>query len=273
MKFFLYVTAWFVMALASPVEAQNHISPDEINIQNKTTKIKTYKSDQLTERPVLVVALHGDAPFNNPSYQYAFARQIVAQAKNTISIGMLRPGYTDSLGRTSDGVRGEAIGDSYDKPRIDQIATAIEQLNIYYNAGKVIVAGHSGGSAITAKLIAAYPTLIDHAVIVSCPCNINAWRADMYKTSKYEGFNGQLNVVSPIDVVDSVSADTSISIYVGDNDNVTQEYLSLQYYNHLSTLGKKADLHVLKGEHDIFLHEEIINSIISKVKEFNKALP
>ncbi len=269
MKFFLHITTGLMMALASPAEAQTHVSPDEISIGNTVTRIKTYQSGGLTERPVLVVALHGDAPFNNPSYQYAFARQIADQAKNTVSIGLLRPGYTDGLGRMSDGIRGETVGDNYDKPRIDQIAAAIQQLGIHYNAGKIILAGHSGGSAITAKIIAAYPALIDHAAIVSCPCNVNAWRSDMYQRSNYEGFNGPLTVVSPIDVADSVSDDVTVSIFVGNNDSTTKKYLSRQYYERLSKLGKKVELHVLDGEHDIFLHRKILNSIIAKIREFN----
>ena len=64
----------------------------------------------------------------------------------------------------------------------------------------MILAGHSGGSAITASLIALYPHLVDHAVIVSCPCNINAWRKDMYVSSNYDGFKGDLDGISPIDL-------------------------------------------------------------------------
>ena len=262
--FALLLTSW------SPVVAQQtHVSDDEVVVQDVTTQVRTYFGEGRTEQPVLVVALHGDAPFNNPSYQYAFAKLIAAQAPNTIGVGLLRPGYTDGEDRRSDGIRGDTVGDNYDAPRIGQIAAAIQQLEAHYNAGKIILAGHSGGSAITAKLIAAYPDLIDHAFVVSCPCNINAWREDMTKLSGYEGFRGPLDVVSPVDVVADISDETSVSIFVGDKDKTTQEYLSREYFEKLIGQNKKTTLTVLDGEHNIFLHKKIIASVVEAIASLN----
>lgn len=269
MKAFLSVFVLVPMLFSVSAAAQTHVSSGEVVVDGVVTKIRTYESEGLTERPVLLVALHGDSPRRNPSYQYGFARTVAAQVKNTISVGLLRPGYSDDADRRSDGVRGETVGDNYDKPRIDQIAAAIQQLGTHHNAQQIVLAGHSGGSAITAKLIAAYPALINHAVIVSCPCDIPAWRADMYEFSKYEGFRRELDVVSPIDVASSISDETSISMFVGDNDRVTQEYLNRAYFNELIKLNKNAELTILPGEHNIFMHEQIISSIVAKISQMN----
>ena len=269
MRNWLYAAALLLVSLTPAMATETHVSKDVVVVDGVTTQIRTYESERLTGNPILLVALHGDSPRRNPSYQYAFARTVAKQVENTISVGLLRPGYRDDADRRSDGVRGEAVGDNYDKPRIDQIAAAIEQLRKHHKAGKIILAGHSGGSAITAKLIAAYPKLVDHAVVVSCPCDIPAWREDMYLLSEYEGFKRPLDVVSPIEVAGSISDKTSVSIFVGDNDPVTKVYLSQAYHEELIRQGKEADLTIIPGEHNIFLHEQIVASIISKIADIN----
>jgi predicted esterase len=245
---------------------------EEVKVQNVCTKIKTFKSETMTKEPILLIALHGDSPFNNPSYQYRFASQIANKSENVISVGMLRPGYTDHLKRTSDGIKGNAVGDNYDATRIEQIAKAIQKLKSHHNASKVILSGHSGGAAITAKLIAIYPKLASHAFVVSCPCDINAWRADMYKKSQYAGFDGKLDVSSPTDLVSRVSDETKISIFVGDKDDIAKPYLSKKYEKALRDAGKQVHLAEIHGDHNLFLNKEIIKSIIDVVGDYNKAL-
>jgi len=245
--------------------AKNSVIYNEVIVDDVSTKIMTYKSKNMTNNPILVIALHGDAPFHNPSYQYRFAETVSKLSENVVSIGMLRPGYMDHLSRISDGIRGDAIGDNYDDIRIEQIAKAIESLKLYYNSRKVILAGHSGGAAISAKLISLYPKLVDHAFIVSCPCNIPAWRADMYKISKYEGFKGDLGISSPIDLVSQISDDTKINIYFGNKDETAKPYLSLNYEKALKSQGKQVQSKELEGGHNIFLNDEIIQSLVGVI--------
>lgn len=38
----------------------------------------SYKNDSISSHPNLVIVLHGDAPFNNPGYQYILAKRWVA---------------------------------------------------------------------------------------------------------------------------------------------------------------------------------------------------
>jgi len=262
---FIYLT---IILLANTVSAQCNDILNEVNNQNVCTKIKTYKSEKLTKSPILIVALHGDS--SNPSYQYAFANQIAKNTDNVVSIGLLRPGFSDPLKRTSDGDKGETVGDNYDQPRIEQVANVIGKLKKQYQANNVILAGHSGGSAIAAKLIAYYPTLIDHAFIVSCPCNIPKWRADMYQSSQYEGFRGKINAISPVDLVDKISSDTGISIFVGKNDDVAKPYLSKEYFELLKSADKKVNYHVINGNHRLFLNPIIIKEVIAVIADFDQ---
>ncbi|BBN81481.1 hypothetical protein PA25_14660 [Pseudoalteromonas sp. A25] len=271
MKFLLFLFLFICLFFAKAIKAQCDNSSDEISVQNVCTKIRTYKSDKIAKTPVLVVALHGDSPFNNPSYQYEFANQVALRSINTVSVGMLRPGYTDHLKRTSDGIRGETVGDNYDESRIHQIAKAIQKLKLYHNSDKVILAGHSGGSAITAKLIALYPKLINHAFIVSCPCNISKWRADMYKSSQYDGFKNSLDTISPIELVENVTNEVDITLFVGKHDKVTKPYLSKEYFDALKQANKNVALHVIEGDHKLFLNQTILDSVVDVIHGYNKA--
>jgi predicted esterase len=258
--------------LANLVHAGCEDSVNEIFAGNSCTKIKTYKSADVTENPILIVALHGDSPFNNPGYQYRFAKLVANKNSNVISVGMLRPGYTDSLGRTSDGVKGDAIGDNYDKKRVNQIAKAIIKLKKMYSPSKVILAGHSGGAAITANLISLFPLLIDHAFIVSCPCDVNAWREDMFSLTKKPIFKGNIEALSPIDLVEHLSKKTIISIFVGKDDKVARPILSERYKTAATKEGLNVSLEVIDGQHNIFLGSDIINAITEIVSSYNNAM-
>lgn len=253
---------------AAPVETEtcNDIA-HSVFANGWCLKLKTYKSRRLTENPVLIVALHGDAPFNNPSYQYRFAELVSTRGEDTVSVGLLRPGYTDAEGRASDGERGLTVGDNYDAERIASIASAIESFSTHHNARKVILAGHSGGAAIAAKLLALHPGVVHHAFIVSCPCDINRWRANMFAASGFEGFKGDLNVESPIDLAKDIPETSKVSILVGRNDTNTTPELSRAYFDALKAAGKQADFQVLEGTHEIFLNEDVISTVSRASKD------
>lgn len=257
------------IAFNGMANAQEEQSKNTICIDQVCSIVETFESNELTDAPVLVVALHGDYPFGRPSYHYRFAKRIAQESKNVIAVGILRPGYTDDFNRTSFGVRGETVGDNYDAARITQIAGVIEQLKETYKARSTVLTGHSGGAAITAKLTSMFPDLAGEAFVVACPCNINAWRADMYEVRQYEGFKGDIGVRSPVDMVDEVSDDMQIHIFVGNNDNNTRPYLSEQYYQALLAAGKKAQMTVLDGRHEIYLSEPVVAAVKKAVAAYS----
>jgi predicted esterase len=189
-----------------------------------------------------------------------------------ISVGILRPGYTDPLRRTSDGIKGDAIGDNYDEKRVNQIAQAITKLKKLYSPSKVILAGHSGGAAITANLISLFPLLIDHAFIVSCPCDVNAWREDMFSLTNKSIFKGKIETLSPIDLVKHLNKNTTMSLFVGKDDKVARPILSENYQTAATKEGAKVILEIIEGQHDIFLSPDIINAITNIISRYNNDL-
>ena len=267
-RFYLELIAICLICFSTLVSAACDNNDNEISSGNKCTKIKTYKSTELTDEPILVIVLHGDSPFKKPGYQYEFAKKVALNNTNVVTIGMLRPGYTDPMNRTSDGEKGEAIGDSYDKKRVDQIAQAIIQLKENYSPSKVILAGHSGGSAITANIMSLYPLLIDHAFMVSCPCDVNTWRKDMLALSKKPIFQGDIETLSPLDLVELLNESAVISMFVGKNDRITKPYISENYKRAVTEKGAKVTLQIIDGKHDIFLNPLILDAMTDIIESY-----
>ncbi|HVX50569.1 MAG TPA: alpha/beta fold hydrolase [Chitinophagaceae bacterium] len=234
-----------------------------VNTLHDSLHIKTYKNGMRTDKPNLVVVLHGDAPFNNPGYQYILASLIARQNTNTIAVAILRPGYTDSEGVRSPGIRGLTTGDNYTPQVVDGIAAAINNLKELYHPGKTIIAGHSGGSAITADIIGRHPGVADAAVLVSCPCNVPEWRAHM-KMLQHNApiWDKPVKSLSPNTLVDSIDMRTKIVVVTGENDDVAPTALSVNYYKQLKQRGLDAQLVTVNGAgHEIFLTASVRNAV------------
>lgn len=230
--------------------------------------IKTYRSAGLTDQPNLIIIIHGDAPFNNPGYQYKLAELISTENRNVIAIGLLRPGYTDPENVHSPGIKGLTTGDNYTADVVDDIATAITNLKKLYHPAKTIIAGHSGGSAITADIVGRYPAIANAAVIVSCPCNVPEWRLHMKALQKNaKVWDQPVNSLSPHDLTNTISKNTKMIIITGEKDDIAPTSLSIQYYEQLKKRDLDAQLITIKGaDHEIFLTDSVRKSISDLLK-------
>jgi predicted esterase len=222
-----------------------------------------FQSDSISIHPNLIIVLHGDAPFNNPGYQYAMAKHVAAKNKNTIAIGLLRPGYTDDGGNTSDGTKGLTTGDNYTQENINAIAQAIEHFKMMYHPESTILVGHSGGAALTANITALKPGLVDKAVIVSCPCNLNSWRNYMSQQQPYvSAWKDSVSSISPITVVNKISKSTEVIVITGEKDDVAPTDLSTEFYNALKNEGINSKLIRIPNEgHEILLNDSVFSAI------------
>jgi pimeloyl-ACP methyl ester carboxylesterase len=210
---------------------------------------------------VLVVILHGDAPFAKPSYQDTLAQRIAARYPEVVAVAILRPGYADPQGNTSDGVRGQTTGDNYNATNTDAIAAAIDRLRSTFHARRLILVGHSGGSAISANILGRHPALANAALLVSCPCDVTAWRAHMLAKTKFAGFGGPVVTLSPIDLVAKVSASVPVTMMVGDSDDVAPPALTRAYEARAKQLGKRVHVVMVHGGHEIFLRPEVLDEL------------
>ena len=248
---------------ASPAHAQG-VEPTLLWIQGGPYRLKTsiFRSSVVSANPVLIVVLHGDAPFNKPDYQDTFAGKVAQTYRDVVVAAILRPGYTDPRSNTSDGERGEATGDNYNARNTDAIAAAVGELRERFRSRRVVIVGHSGGAAIAANILARQPALIDAALLASCPCDVVRWRELMLQKTKFAGFRGTIPTLSPIELVDGLSDHVAITMVVGNRDDVAPPSLSESYQAKASKLGKQVRLVQLKGEgHEILLNPAVLAEV------------
>ena len=218
----------------------------------------TFVSEEECESPILVVVVHGDAPFNEPDYQYAFAGKVAAIHQDVVAVGLLRPGYTDPQGNRSDGERGEAVGDNLNVTNTDAISDAIDRLKRRWNARKVVVVAHSGGAALAANMLGRHPALIDQALLVSSVYDVEKWRQYMFQRSGKPVFQGKIETLSPIDQITGMSDQVEVTLMVGSQDEISPPGFSEQYETAARKHGKKVRLVRLEGEgHQIFLYPAV----------------
>lgn len=228
---------------------------------------RAFSSKKLSSHPILVVVLHGDGPppYEHPGYQYIFASKVAGTNQNVVAVGLVRPGYTDPKGNHSEGDIGYRDGDNWNARDTDAIAAAIGQLKRRYKAEKVIVAGHSGGAAITANILGRHPRLIDAALLVSCPCGyVNDWRQSVFRLTGMSLFKGKLKVpsLSPIAQIKDMSDQVPVVLMTGTKDKVAPLKFAEQYQAKATKAGKNVTLIKLQGRpHNTFLYSKVFAEV------------
>jgi pimeloyl-ACP methyl ester carboxylesterase len=191
------------------------------------------------------------------------ADTIAQHNKNTIAIGLLRPGYTDPTGNTSAGAKGLTNGDNYTSEVLATISETIQKLKNHYHPAKTILVGHSGGSAISADIAGMYPGLVNAVVLVSCPCNLQAWRWHMFRKQTFNPvWLLPVGSISPAQVAGDITDSTRVILITGVDDDITPIAIPYQYYKQLKTLHKNARHIALTGKgHEILLEDTVVKTI------------
>ena len=211
----------------------------------------------------MVLVLHGDAPFNNPSYQYGIARKIASENENVVAIGLLRPGYTDNEGNRSAGTRGNTTGDNYTREVMTSIHQLTQQLVDEYSPSKILLLGHSGGAPISVNLTAEYTGFYAGAILISCPCDLHAWRAHM-KTLQPDTdiWNLEVESLSPIEEVGRMDDNTSLMIIHGDKDDIVPIKIASRYVDILEANDKQVTLIKLEDQgHEIAFRSAVFDAV------------
>jgi predicted esterase len=209
-----------------------------------------YKSRTLSSSPVLVVVLHGDAPMLRPAYHDEFANHLARSTDNVLAAALLRPGYADPFGRRSDPQSGPHIGDNYTPAVTAQIDAAIHELQQRYHPARTVLVGHSGGAAVIANLIEADHAIANAALLVSCPCDLAAWRARM---SRFGGRRPHADSTSPLEHAADLPKDIPIVVMVGSNDHTVGVANSQSFYAGAKAAGANVTLQVVKGSGHMML--------------------
>ncbi len=211
-----------------------------VDVVGGQLKTKLYTSNTLSEYPMLLVILHGDGigPQPRPSYQYKMAqglaegfdklemperlRRIMGDPitfHDVVAVGILRPGYTDLDGDTSDGRIGRRTGDNHTARVTEAVATVVETYKQEFKPRAVILMGHSGGATISANILALHPEVADAGLLVGCGCDMKASRARLYEITGHKGFTEPTTSLDPMDYAHLISAEKKVRLVVGENDD------------------------------------------------------
>jgi pimeloyl-ACP methyl ester carboxylesterase len=109
--------------------------------------------------------------------------------------------------------QGQTPGPSPSEP--SAIADALGELKRRYHARQVVVAGHSGGAALAAHILGQRPEVIDAALLVSRPCDVEQWRQHMFQLAGQPVFQGKLDTLSPIEQITGMSDQAHVIMMVG----------------------------------------------------------
>ncbi len=253
-----------------------------LNANGLRLKTKTYYYPSARDLPatgpvdrVLIVVLHGDllAP-GAPSYHYLFASDAASDtSSNVVVSAILRPGYTDDANDRSSGERGLRTGDNYTPEVVDAIAQAIRQLQKKFHSRAIVLVGHSGGAAIAGDLLGRYPSEVNAALLISCPCDVPAWRKHMVKYEFREVgpfslfFLTPVRSLSPLDLVDRVPPSTRVRLVVGSQDPVAPPFLTREYARALRGHGVDAAVTIAPGlGHEILLEPVVMKQLQNLVQ-------
>ena len=225
-------------------------------------KTRFSESAKRSAHPRMIVVLHGDSPFGPPSYQYGFAKRVAAQEDDVVAVAILRPGYTDDAGDQSDGVRGETTGDNYTPAVVDSLAEAIAELELQFHPSATVLVGHSGGAAISADLLGRHPESAGGALLVSCPCDVAAWRLHMFEMQGGAIWKTPVESLSPVDLAGGVPVSKKVRMLVGAEDPVAPPRFTRAYADALSKDGVTVEVRVEPGlKHDILLEPVVMEEL------------
>jgi pimeloyl-ACP methyl ester carboxylesterase len=229
----LLLAAGLGLALALPAAAQSPpgCAQDTARWAGQPGRCLAMTSHGAARGEVLVVVLHGDLSGGAPAqYHRALADRIARTLPGSAVFALVRPGYPDGEGRTSDGDL-NARSDHYTAANMAIVAGAIAALKQRTGARRVVAVGHSGGAATTANILALHPGTVDAAALVACPCALTAWRIGRRPWS---------NSVDPYSGTGRGPTGTKVAAFTGARDDNTRSALASDYVGQLARRGLPA---------------------------------
>ena len=258
-----------LLVIATPAAQRPRVDKEWLGAVGQRTRAALFRSTDAGPSPILVVVLHGDLG----RVDYVLATNAANQIHGIIAAALVRPGYTDVDGDTSDGVKGGAFGDNYTPEVLDQMDAAIRQLKSQFHPSGVVLVGHSGGAAICADLIARDNGLARAALILSCPCDVPAWRKHMNTLRPNPLWDKPVTSISPMSVVSEISPKTEILMMVGDKDDIAPPEFTERYAAALRKHGIEPHVTTLPGQGHIIVYDSaVIQELSALVAQLRQEL-
>ena len=210
------------------------------------------------EPEALVIWLHGDVSSGGPAnYHFAIAQEAATQfsSPGVLSVALVRPGYPDGTGESSSAsLLNSGRSDHYTKENLAEVGTAIERLRERFKPKTLVLVGHSGGAATAAVLLGMKPGLAEAAVLVSCPCDLVAWRSGRRQWGRSE---------DPIKWVAQIDKSTKVIALTGSRDDNTSPELARAYVDALRSRGIEARFQALPDQthNSAFRSPDVLNAV------------
>ena len=143
------------------------------------------------------------------------------------------------------------------------------ELKKRFNPSKTIIAGHSGGAVISADIVSLAPHLVDKSILVSCPCDVEAFRKSMaLKHPFYGAWRDSVKSISPVDVVKNINLNANIILMHGKQDDIVPVEIAQNYYKQLKSNNIKSQLMTIENEgHEIFLSDTVLAVLVKNLKK------
>jgi pimeloyl-ACP methyl ester carboxylesterase len=210
-----------------------------LTVWSPVTHAATGKDEQIqVSPPILVVLLHGDSGGGLAQRhldRWTKTANILSGPNQTL-VFLVRPGYRSPVGDSSGWANQH--DDDYTAGNVERVATALQNLRVRYNASKVIVIGHSGGAAIAALLLGRFPTALDGAILVGCPCDVPLWR--QHRGAQRGRQTSWPNSLNPMDAVANIPANKVVFAVTGSLDDNTLPTFAQAWVTAANTRGVKA---------------------------------
>jgi pimeloyl-ACP methyl ester carboxylesterase len=209
----------------------------------------------------LIIVLHGDNRRPPPTYSFMFAEQTAGQL-GCRTVALLRPGYSDGADLRSAGFSGQGYGDNYDHFSANRIGDAVRALQSIYRPSTTLLVGHSGGAALAVAMMALHPSLIDAAVLVACPYDLDGWRRHMALRQLNPYWLLPSESVSPLRVVDNLAKQLRITCLSGGRDPLVRPAHAAAFFRAARRAGLDVRLNVVQDAgHDMLEHPAVLDSI------------
>jgi predicted esterase len=128
--------------------------------------------------------------------------------------------------------------------------------------------GHSGGATLAADIAALTPGLVQHAILVSCPCDVPRFRKHMAEDQHSPVWLLPVHARSPMDTLNTMSTGTHITAISGVDDTIALPAYAENYVAEARKRQIDAELVLIAGKgHEILLEPQVLQSVAQVVTE------
>lgn len=213
----------------------------------------------------LVVIVHDDVAAGQMVDYDAFAKRAAQAVPAGAAVVVLRPGFADSDGGLSPGVRARGIGDGYASDQIRLLGDAVRSLRARYRNAQTILVGDGGGAALAANLAATQPRLVDAMLLIGCPCALPEWRQYMARSDS--SFGETVDSLDPLRTVGGIAPGARVGIVSGGDKARVPARIARLYAEALALRGIAVDYRQVDADGAALLETADVTQLLARLSQ------